>query len=352
MPARIMGRRYAERGETAWWGGANRLEGLDGKATTAARQAGVDFPVETAPLRFTWQGKDYVSGNVAILRPPLAEDGETDPVQLGVASREYTPITNMEICQLLDPLTDRWPCETVGSLGRGEDFFITLRAEDMAVAGDEYRTFFFVWNKHDGTGALKVMFTPVRVVCWNTCVMGEQQATTLVSVLHTRQVYAEAEFAVNLVPRLEVARRQAMEQLGQFAQVRVDGLQVKRILEKVYTEKPTTMREELLENVEAGTMAVSDEELGQMLDVAISNEKARERAMRLRLAAWESLQKFNEDRPRMANTAMAVYQSVTEVESWRDGGNDKTLFKSLIAGPRSRTMAAAYDAIVAECLTK
>lgn len=350
MPANIMGNgnNYAERGGVAWWGGGKRLDETDGKATTAVKVAEIDFPVETVPLYGEVNGKRFFSEHIAIVRPQLA--GETDgPVVLGVASEAYTPINNYRVAELIDPLTDKWPTETVGALGRGEDFFITLNAGRTEIAGDEMQQFFFVWNKHDGTGALRIMFTPIRVVCQNTCLLGARKANVTTSVIHTRNVDAEAAFAIDLTQRLQLAQQGAMDELAQFARVKVDNEDIRKLLYAVYPDRPRNERTDtIIQQAEQGALTLDAEQLGKLYRKQLSVEQDRERAAKQRYAALQEYYRLCEERPSYAATAWLLYQSITAMESHRGNGSEAAKGLNIVTGgARGKNVATAYDHLVA-----
>ena len=343
MGANIYG--FAERNGNAWWGRDKRLEGHDSKATTAVTVAGIGFPVTTEVLYYRRDGVEYASDNVAIIRPGLRDD-ESRWVQLGVASPQYTPISNYRVAEMLDPLTERWPVETVGALGKGEDFFITLDAGTAEIAGDEMKQWYFVWNKHDGSGALRIMFTPVRVVCQNTCIMGARAANVTASVIHTPSVEAEAKFAMDLVVQLQAAQANSMSELAQFPKLRLTNDQIKDILREVYPDRAADSRETLLSEVESGSVTVPEAQLGKLLGAKASAEAARAKAAKQRLAVYQEFVKFNDDHfgSEYTRSGWALYNAVTQLESHGKPGPNLTR-SLMLGGERGKIIQAAYVAI-------
>lgn len=69
--------------------------------------------------------------------------------------------------------------ETAGSVRDGKAVWALLYLDEpFTIKGDktEHMPFIALLNRHDGTGACKVVSTTVRVVCWNTFQMAEAQA--------------------------------------------------------------------------------------------------------------------------------------------------------------------------------
>lgn len=96
--------------------------------------------------------------------------GATD--YLGVVGEDYTVVQNEDVCELLNILVDESGAhfETAGSLYEGRRVFTTMKLPaTMTVGGvDDIDLYLAATNGHDGTAALRVDVTPVRIVCANT----------------------------------------------------------------------------------------------------------------------------------------------------------------------------------------
>lgn len=118
------------------------------------------------------------------------ETGLTDP--LGVVGKMYHPIQNEESAALLNALVDESGAhfETAGALFGGKKVFVTMKLpETMKLelpggAVDETELYLAAMNSHDGTGAFRVILTPVRIVCRNTQIAGISRAKSSWSVRH------------------------------------------------------------------------------------------------------------------------------------------------------------------------
>ncbi|GAA2031359.1 hypothetical protein GCM10009839_34080 [Catenulispora yoronensis] len=157
--------------------------------------------------------------------------GRTD--YLGVVGPDYTPVQNEENCQIMNTLVDASGAhfETAGSLREGRQVFITMRLpETMTIAGTDRHDFYIAGlNSHDGTGAYKLIVTPVRIVCANTQALALDRARYSFSIRHTesaRAKIAEARKALGLMFRYVEEFEKAAERmvnetlaLGEFEKV-------------------------------------------------------------------------------------------------------------------------------------
>lgn len=128
-----------------------------------------------------------VASHRAIVRTnPIT--GSTDV--LGVMGKDFAPVQNEDAFEFAQNILDVSDVrvEAAGSLREGRRVWLLLRVPDEIVIGDGDRTlpYLLVANGHDGTQALTVKFTAVRVVCANTLAMTKRDSG--VSFRHTKNV--------------------------------------------------------------------------------------------------------------------------------------------------------------------
>ena len=126
----------------------------------ALRLAGLDWRVEAKPI-YTNDGIK-IPGYVANTR-------DSDNSVLGVVTEKYKIVQNEDAFAFTDSLIGgdvRY--ETAGSLRNGKSTFLLAKLPDKKILDDDFGQYLCFTNTHDGSGAVKVMMTPVRVVCNNT----------------------------------------------------------------------------------------------------------------------------------------------------------------------------------------
>lgn len=120
---------------------------------------------------------------------------------LGVVSDRYVPVQNKQAFGFLDAVVAEGGVRyhTAGALGRGEKVFLLaklpghIRVKDT---DDLVNKFLLLSNAHDGSAALRVLFTPVRVVCQNTLSMALRQGENQgISVRHNGNLTLKIEAA-------------------------------------------------------------------------------------------------------------------------------------------------------------
>lgn len=168
--------------QVPWHGLGNRLESAPtiGEAIVAS---GLDWNVDLCDL-FTATGKSV---------PARATVRESDGSILGVVGPRYQPLQNSAAFDWFQPFIDAGEVSlhTAGSLHCGAKVWVLAelnRNRSEVVAGDEVAKFLLLSNSHDGTTAIRVGFTPIRVVCANTLAAAHcATASKLLRVRHTRR---------------------------------------------------------------------------------------------------------------------------------------------------------------------
>lgn len=147
-----------------------------------------------------------------------------EPEALGVVGNWYSPFQNEETTALLDAIRDEGGAavETIGAMRGGRETFVTMKLpESMSFTApngtvDTTETYIAVLNSHDGSTPLRVLVTPVRIVCKNTQTMALHSAQAYWSIRHTtnmRGAVDEARRALGLTFRYVEAFETEVEAL-------------------------------------------------------------------------------------------------------------------------------------------
>jgi phage/plasmid-like protein (TIGR03299 family) len=156
--------------------------------------AGLDNDVLQIPLTYTLpDGTVVETDRVANLRSDTHD-------LLGIVSKEYVPIQNYEAFSFLDGMVETGEVKyhTAGAFTRGGRVWMLARVpRDVVVKGvDVTQAYLLLYNSHDATSSLRVFWTPIRVVCWNTCSAALRNGEgSGVSIRHTGDVPSKLEEA-------------------------------------------------------------------------------------------------------------------------------------------------------------
>ena len=190
MPANLESMFYVR--EVPWHGlGVRVEEALDSKEALTA--AGLDWkvgqqPIYTADL-ICPSGKVYTSQE-QLIPNYKANIRDTDGAVLGVVTDRYKIVQNEEAFAFTDALIGEGVrYETAGSLQGGRRVWILGKLPDnYIIAGEKIEPFMVFSNSHDGSAAIKVAMTPIRVVCQNTLNLAMKNARRSWSAKHTGNI--------------------------------------------------------------------------------------------------------------------------------------------------------------------
>lgn len=184
-------------GETPWHGLGKVLTDAP-SVEEAIKLAGLDWSVKAVPL---YTGQEYGTQKVdmrAIIR-------ESDQKILGTCGKEYHVLQNEKAFSFFNPFVDAKEAslETAGSLREGQNIWILARLNRAPIEvtkNDIVEKYLLLSNRHQQGYAVKVGFTPIRVVCANTLAMAENtKRSELIRVRHGRQVESNLEAIRDIV---------------------------------------------------------------------------------------------------------------------------------------------------------
>lgn len=182
MAANVETMAYA--GQVPWHGlGTAVAEAMTSE--DALRLSGLDWTVSLQPV-YTQQGGAYVEcpDNAAVVR-------SSDGFVFGCVGRAYRPVQNSEAFSFTDHLLGEGVrYETAGALDHGRKVWMLARLPEgyKGADGQDVEPFVCFTNSHDGFGAVRVLCTPVRVVCQNTLSLAIGSAKRAWSTNHVGDV--------------------------------------------------------------------------------------------------------------------------------------------------------------------
>lgn len=205
-----------------WHGLGTKVEEAP-TSTDALRLAGLDWQVIQEPI-YTDIG-ERISGYKANVR-------DSDRKVLGVVTDRYKIIQNQEAFAFTDSLLGEGVrSETAGVLQEGKKVWLLARLpREYIISGERISPYLVFSNTHDGSGAVKVALTPIRVVCNNTLNLALNTASRSWSMIHTGDIKNKVWEAKNTLFMAE----KYMEKLGkEFENLRKRKLSDQQVKEYI-----------------------------------------------------------------------------------------------------------------------
>lgn len=207
--------------ETPWHGLGTKV--LTAPSSKEALQlAGLDWEVKQQPI---YTGTGRITGYQANVR-------STDNKVLGVVTDRYKIIQNEEAFAFTDELLGEGVrYETAGSLSGGRRVWLLARMpHEYIISGERISPYLVFTNTHDGSGAVKVALTPVRVVCNNTLNLALHTAKRSWSMVHTGDIKEKLQEARETLFMAE----KYMDELGkEFEHLREKKLTEKQVMDYI-----------------------------------------------------------------------------------------------------------------------
>src|SRR5262245_50923802 len=250
-------------GKAPWHGLGTALDAEDVYDwQKTCRKAGLDWEVELAPL-VTTDTQDKVR-HKAVRR-------KSDARILGVVGPRYATLQNKDAFAWFQPFLDAKEAalHTAGSLRHGSRVWVLakLNRSPLVIApGDEVEKFILLSHGHDGSLAVRIGFTPVRVVCQNTLSMAHgSDASKLIRLKHTKDVL---ENLANIREVMDLANQQfeaTAEQYRLLARTSINQADLRRYVKKVFQVEGEQEGSTRLKNIMEAIVGLAESGRGNTL---------------------------------------------------------------------------------------
>ncbi len=346
MSHNISGNRLALHNEPAWHPlGTVFTDPID--ASGAVKIADGEFMLYTCPLQVQLPDGSYmpIDQSVAIMREPLHDDPSW--AFFGIAGKDYAMYQNADLARLLDPLTEEWPVETLGFLGHGETMFATLKAKTLDINGEQLDQYFLVADTRDGTASLHIAYTPIRVVCQNTLRTGLAQSTVSVAVPHFGGTFKrDVEFYMATAAKMQEAADKTVDAFNLLMQNRLMPDEFDKIAAAAFPI-PTIPRRITMSN----GMELTEDMAALVEQSRDEYQRSTLKAFLNRQATGETYQKFNDEYPKLAETAWAAVNAVVEhIDHAEVRGNRVARSRSIMFGQAGLAKDRAFKEAMDICL--
>lgn len=337
--------------ETPWHGLGKVIQ----TAPTIAegiKLAGLDWEVQKLPLFYNNDKGEAVDAS-AFQNVMVRKD---NGLILGTVGPKTEILQNHRAFNFFDPILESGEAtlETAGSLDEGRKIWVMaqVKLDPFVIAkDDEVRSFVLLSNSHDGTTAVRVGFTPIRVVCANTLAIAHgAKDSQLVRIRHSSKLEQNLS---NIRDIMNVAKSSFEATAEQFKLLANRGINqndlreyVKAVFKMPENEAEIATRsrnilEKILANHEART--------GMLRDISFQTElAARASAAEVADKLLESITERFENPvggevKSTKGTWWTAYNAVNEELNYGRGHSDSTRVNSLWFGDSAKKNSEALE---------
>lgn len=307
MPHEVESMAYA--GATPWHGLGTALADEDlYDWEKACIKSGLNWTVELVPL--VTQDTGAKVDHRAVRR----SDGRI----LGTVGARYCPLQNADAFKWFTPflIAKEAALHTAGSLRHGSRIWVLAKLNRdpiVVAAGDEVEKYILLSHSHDGSLAVRVGFSPIRVVCANTLAMAHRaDASKLIRLKHTKDLLENLANIREVMDAADAEFTASAEQYKLLARKSVNQADLEKYVRLVF---------EVEDDKDASTrMKNLMQEVTGLFEAGRGN-----------------------DLPSIRGTLWAGYNAVTEWLSYHRGRNADNRLNSLWFGPSAEMNRHALD---------
>jgi phage/plasmid-like protein (TIGR03299 family) len=301
MPHEIESIAFA--GQTPWHGLGTPLTEDDLYDWPRVREkSGLNWQVELTPL---------VTADTQAAVAHRAVRRTADGKVLGVVGPRFTVLQNKDAFSWFTPFLEAREAalHTAGSLRGGSRVWVLAKIErsPLVVApGDEVEKYLLLSHGHDGSLAVRVGFTPIRVVCANTLALAHgNDASKLIRLKHTKDVLENLENVRTIMDAANAAFEATAEQFRLLARRSINQADLRKYVKRV-------LKVEDKEDISTRTTNVIERIIG-LFETGRGN-----------------------DLPSIRGSYWAAYNSVSEFLGYERGRSPQTRLDSLWFGDSAR----------------
>lgn len=210
---------------TTPWHGLGEIISEAVNSTEAIKLAGLDWNVIQEPIKT--ESGIVIPGYKANMR-------DKDHKFLGIVTDRYKIVQNSEAFSFTDELLGEGVTyETAGSLATGKRVWMLAKMEGRMMTDEEVDPYLVFTNSHDGSAAIRVAITPVRVVCQNTLNLALNTAKRHWSCIHTGDIKYKMEEARMTLMNADHYMEALEEEFGELKLKKMSDEKVMEFIEKL-----------------------------------------------------------------------------------------------------------------------
>ena len=262
-------------------------------------------------------------------------------IPLGIVKERYTIVQNTEAFNFFDNAIgkDKAIWQTAGFFGNGERIFVSAKLpNNILVNGDPVENYLVFTTSHDGSSGVKILFTPIRIICQNTLNAAIQNASNYISFRHTSSVHRNIDIAAEILGICKERTKFLSEQYNAMYKIRMTDKQV----QQAFADVVLTDDEQLSLKLTGHTIEQLVNKNWQAIDDSgISMKKVNV------LHEMNTYYNIGPGQKEIMGTAWGAYGAITGYYSNVDNSIGSKRMDSLLFGDKSRKIEKAGNLLLA-----
>lgn len=261
-------------------------------------------------------------------------------IPLGIVKERYTPVQNIDAFTFFDGAIgkDKAIWQTAGFFGSGERIFVSAKLpKNILVDGDPVENYLVFTTSHDGSSGVKILFTPIRVVCQNTLNAAIATSSNFVSFRHTKSVHQKIDVAAEILGICDSQIQFLNEQYNFMKKIKMNDVQAQEIFANVILTEDEQFRVKQTGHT-IGQIVTRDWRAIQ--DSQISMKKVNT------IAEMNNYYFSGIGQKELIGTGYGVAQAVSGYYSNVDNSEGNKRMDSLLYGDKANKIKAAFDYVL------
>lgn len=151
-------------------------------------------------------------------------------IPLGIVKEKYTEVQNIDAFNFFNDAIgkDKAIWQTAGFFGNGERIFVSAKLPDSIFIDnkDMIDNYLIFTTSHDGSSGVKILLSPIRVICENTLNAAIREATNYISFRHTASVHENIDTAKYILGICQQKIIDLRDNFQQMAKIKLNDKQV------------------------------------------------------------------------------------------------------------------------------
>lgn len=178
----------------------------------------------------------FSNSNYVICPNAFATYRTDNNIPLGIVKERYTPVQNIEAFNFFNSAIGKnkaiW--QTAGCFGNGERIFVSAKLpKNIFIQEDVIENYLVFTTSHDGSSGVKILFTPIRVVCENTLNAAIATSNNYISFRHTKSVHNNLDIATEILGICDDKIANLQEQFNIMRKTKMNDKQAQKIFANV-----------------------------------------------------------------------------------------------------------------------
>lgn len=203
-----------------------------------------------ADLNWKVESKNIYDENGNAYDKYRANVRNTDGRLLGVVTDKYNIVQNKDAFNFVDGLVDEgFEFDRAGQFRGGKSIWVMGKLPQSKILGDDISNNVVFVNSHDGSSGVKVMMTPIRIICSNMMNYTLREADRIWATKHTGNIYTKLEEAKYTLGLVNKYMEELEKEADRLAGIKITEVQIEEIFDKLFPVDKNKDSERKINNV-------------------------------------------------------------------------------------------------------